>query len=382
MYSVADFGRMIEDETRMDAFRRAIAGSVTPESVVIDLGAGTGIMALIACRHGAKRVYAIDPSDAIQLGREAAAANGYADRIVFIQDRSDRVTLPEKADLIVEDMGGVLPWFGTHLLDVIDARERLLAPGGRIISRSVTVFAALIEDDALYRERMEPWSGGFDGLDLRAGMRYASCSPASHALPADAMRSEPRALAEIIYLSVRSPHAHGKAVLEVTRAGVVHGLALWFEPELVPGIRICNAPGNDAKTYGQRFFPWPEPVSMQPGDRVELDFRANLVGRDYVYAWSSRIEPGPSGRTEAVQFRQSTFASMPLTPESLARRAANARPELNTEGQAVRFVLERMGGAQTLEEISRLLAQEFPDRFRQPSAAFEFVARLSGEYGL
>ena len=100
MYGIADFGRMIDDEARMGAFRKALAATIDANTVVLDLGAGTGIMALLACRYGAKRVYAVEPSDALQVARETAAKNDLSDRIVCFQQRSSVVTLPERVDLI------------------------------------------------------------------------------------------------------------------------------------------------------------------------------------------------------------------------------------------------------------------------------------------
>src|SRR5512136_2014557 len=109
MYSVAAFGEMIADRVRMEAYAEALRRTVRPGSVVADLGTGTGIMSLIACKCGARRVYAIDPSDAVQLAAETARDNGFGDRVVVIQKRSTDVTLPERADVIVSDMRGVLP---------------------------------------------------------------------------------------------------------------------------------------------------------------------------------------------------------------------------------------------------------------------------------
>ena len=83
MYSIADYGAMIADEVRMGAFVRALRQAVKPGAVVIDIGTGTGIFALLACRFGARRVYAIEPSDAIQVAREIAVGERMR--------RSDRV---------------------------------------------------------------------------------------------------------------------------------------------------------------------------------------------------------------------------------------------------------------------------------------------------
>ena len=74
----------------MEAFIRRCAQTIKPGSVVVDMGTGTGIFALLACRLGARRVYAIEPDDAIQVAKEIAAANGCADRIEFMQAIVDR----------------------------------------------------------------------------------------------------------------------------------------------------------------------------------------------------------------------------------------------------------------------------------------------------
>src|SRR5215213_6400273 len=124
-YSVSGYAAMIADAPRMDGYAAALEATVRPGSVVLDIGAGTGIMALLACRLGARRVYAVDPGDAIHLARAAARAAGFADRIEFIQGLSTDVELPEPADVMVSDLRGVLPLFERHLPSVIDARERL-----------------------------------------------------------------------------------------------------------------------------------------------------------------------------------------------------------------------------------------------------------------
>ena len=142
MYTIADYGAMIADAARMGAFARALGQAIKPGAVVIDIGTGTGICALLACRHGARRVYAIEPDDAIQVAREVAAANGYADRIEFIQAISTQVTLPERADVIVSDLGGapaLVP--ATHSVDrrcaraLSRARRRDDSAAGRCVGR-------------------------------------------------------------------------------------------------------------------------------------------------------------------------------------------------------------------------------------------------------
>ena len=111
MYNISAYGKMIADAPRIDAYVSALREAMKPDSVVVDVGSGPGFFAIMACRWGARRVFAIEPSDVIQVGRDAAREYGFDDRIEFIQDLSTKVTLPEQADVIVSDLRGVLPWF-------------------------------------------------------------------------------------------------------------------------------------------------------------------------------------------------------------------------------------------------------------------------------
>src|ERR1044072_5373644 len=150
MYSGADYGGLIAERVRVGAFVTALKRTVTPGSVVVDIGTGTGIFALIACALGARRVYAIEPNDASGVASELAGANGYAGRIEFHHAMSTEVTLPERADVIVADIGGMLPWIEGAIPSLVDARRRMLAPHGVLIPRRDAISAAVVEAEDLY----------------------------------------------------------------------------------------------------------------------------------------------------------------------------------------------------------------------------------------
>src|SRR5688572_9107659 len=85
MYSLHFYGQMIADAARMEAYAAALRATVKPDSVVMDLGCGPGVFAVLACKLGARRVYAVEPENVISLAREIAAANGCASRIEFFE---------------------------------------------------------------------------------------------------------------------------------------------------------------------------------------------------------------------------------------------------------------------------------------------------------
>ena len=125
MYSLHFYGQMLADAPRMEAYAAALRQAVTPDSVVMDLGCGPGVFALLACKLGARRVYAVEPDNVVGLAREAAAANGFADRIEFFDKLSTEIALPEPATIIISDLRGVLPLFQQHIPSIIDARETI-----------------------------------------------------------------------------------------------------------------------------------------------------------------------------------------------------------------------------------------------------------------
>ena len=115
MYSLGGYGSMVADRVRVDAYAEALRKTVRKGAVVLEIGTGPGIFAVLACQVGASRVYAIEPNEIIQVAREVAAANGCADKIEFFEEFSDRVTLPLRADVILSDLRGVVPLFQRHI---------------------------------------------------------------------------------------------------------------------------------------------------------------------------------------------------------------------------------------------------------------------------
>ncbi|MGB7728916.1 MAG: methyltransferase domain-containing protein, partial [Candidatus Acidiferrum sp.] len=79
---------MIADAGRFNAYANAIARAVRPGDTVAEIGCGPGVFSLLACRAGARRVFAIESESCIQFARELAAANGFTDRIEFFQSDS------------------------------------------------------------------------------------------------------------------------------------------------------------------------------------------------------------------------------------------------------------------------------------------------------
>ena len=142
---------MICDRVRTEAFRRAIDSVVRPGDIVLDVGAGSGILSVFAARAGAARVYAVEQTSVAVLAQELAAANGVAEIVQVIQGDVMDIELPERVDVIVSEWLGGFGIDEGMLVPVIAARDRWLKPGGVMIPRSVTAWTALVHDRYLGR---------------------------------------------------------------------------------------------------------------------------------------------------------------------------------------------------------------------------------------
>lgn len=383
-YSIFDYGGMIADRVRMAGFSRALRRAIAKDSVVLDIGTGTGIFAMLACQMGARKVYAVEPDDAILLAREIAQANGLAERIQFINKLSTDIDLPELADVMVSDLGGLLPWFENHIPSIVDARNRLLKPGGTLIPRCDVAWAALVEAPEFYAHYSAGWQRDRFDLDMSAAQRMATNTLRRMRATPEQILGAPQSWATLDYGTVVDPNIAGELSWTVPRHGVIHGICLWFDRTLAPGILLSNAPGvaaDQAPTiYANLFYPFAAPVAVARDDRVEVKLSASLIGADYVWRWETAVLDGAHRQRAKARFNQSTFHSAPLARAKLSKRAAAYVPKLNDEAAIDRFVIDRMAGALTLGEIAEQLVSEYPNEFPHRQAALNRVGDLAQKY--
>jgi len=373
-YSVAGYGHMVSDEVRVNAYARALEAVVRPGCTVLDIGTGTGVFAMHAARLGARRVYAVEPAAAIDTARELARLNGVADRIEFHRDLSLRVSLPERVDVVVADLRGVLPLYRGIVATMADARTRLLAPGGAIIPRRDTLWAAPIEAEETWSRHAGPAS--VLGFDYRPVRRFTLESWTRGNSSSAQLLAEPLEWGTLDYAATTDPDVGATLAWTVARAGTAHGLAAWFSCDLAEGVGFHTGP-DSVTVYKTALFPWPEPVALAAGDRVRATLSARLAGEDYIYGWDTEIERAGAA---PLSFRQSDFARRLPSLASLRRRAHSFVPALGGEGEVEAFVLAMMDGRASVGEIARAVMERFPEHFASWEAAVSRVGTLSDRY--
>ena len=380
LYSLAGYVAMIQDEMRTDSYRRALCQMMEPDSVVVDLGAGLGILSFLACQMGARKVYAIEPDNIIELAHEVAVANGFAERIVFLQNVSTVVTLPEQVDLVISDLHGVLPFFGQSVPSIIDARTRFLKDGATMIPRSETLWAGLLDAPDGYQTRIGIWDDKLYDVSWQSVRRKLVNNWYKARFTLDQLLAEPLRWASIDYASVQDPNISGKVTWTIERPALSHGLGVWFETFLADGISFSTGPASPETVYKSAFFPWAEPIHLETGDSVSVALRANFVGDQYVWVWQVMVFD--QGRLDSVKvsLTQSDFAGSLISTKQLRKQALDYVPDANEDAYIDRLILEQIDGHNSLAEIARQAWELFPARFRSFDDALARVRALSLAY--
>lgn len=380
-YSVREYGGMISDRQRMDAFAAALREAIQPGDVVLDIGTGTGVFALLARSYGAARVYAVEPGDVIEVARRCERDNPGECEISWIQAISTQVELPERVDVVIADLHGSLPFHPANIASMNDARRRHLKPKGRIIPLRDTLYAVPAQATDEYADLEEPWSGNRHQLRLDAARNFVSNSiwrarPA--AVDPSHLLAAPASWGTVDYSEVDSPDLDGCLSWKVERAGKLHGFYVWFDCETAPGFGFSNAPTLPSLVYGRSFFPAESALEVSIGDRIQMRISANLVTGEYIFRWRTRIF-GADGILRA-DFRQSTFAGQLITAADLRRASSDWQPKLNADGVLDLKLLQEMANGRSLDAIASDARETNPGRFASQSDARAHVSRLAARY--
>ena len=376
-YRLRDHARMFGSDTRNRAYAAALRRVVSVGDVVLDIGTGTGLLAMLACQAGASRVYAVESSPIVAHARALAARNGLATRITFLEQSSLTLTLPERVDVIVSDVRGVLPLAAGALTTLIDARTRFLKPRGRMVPAADVVCGAAVAAPDIYRTLVDVWGRSESGIDASP----IRCAASQQIAPVNS--GDLRALTDVItwkridYLTCETPSASGPMRWEIPEhAGLSDGFALWFEARLADDISYCTGPGSGDDLYGAAFFPWPEPIACAAGTTIDVNLRADLVGGSYIWTWHTEVRTGEECRS----FDQSTFAGGAMSIQSLRSQVPDEHVSVGIEAAVDAEALRLLSQGSRLGEAGAELRKAFPDRFANDVEATSHVAELAARY--
>lgn len=287
---------MLRDDVRNQAYRRAIFATVKKGDVVLDVGAGTGILSLFAAQAGAGIVYAVERTGIADLARRMAAKNGFADRVEIIQGDMGEIRLPQSVDVIISEWLGAYGVDENMLLPVLTARDRWLKPSGKMLPERVTAWMAPVCDDSLSDEKTffqsRPYEIDFSLITNDTSHELRWTQHAGDHFPAE---PQPMWMTDVYACTVEDARLPFRASLSfaVTREQEVNALIIWFNAEFGMGVTLANAPGAPRTHWGQYVFPLKRAASVGPGERIAVEFTCIPTGQSYCHhAWSVRIGNG------------------------------------------------------------------------------------------
>jgi protein arginine N-methyltransferase 1 len=377
-YGIFDYHQsMLADARRVEAFERAISCTVKPGDVVLDLGTGTALLAVLACRAGARRVYAVEQGEVAELGRRVIHANQLSDRIEILNVRSDQAWLPERVNVVVGEIMGSLGLDEGILDAFIDARQRLLRVGGALVPRRIQVIMAPVELPEEYASKVEFWAAGLHGIDYSGLRGLAAQQVYVCKLNRDALRSNPQVVLEVDLARAETAFASGTAVFQIARECVIHGIGAWFRAELCDGLWIDNSPPSEMLSWNHRFFPLDRPSVQVVGNRCDLSVSTR---NGTIWHWEVRVRPPREDRILA-QHSGSTFAGLPLSDAIMRQQMSDHAPNLSLRGQVALQILQAFNGElKTSDLVSRVMHQA-PKLFPSTEVARRFVRELMRQFG-
>ncbi len=268
---------LLDDAVRTRAFLRAVARVVRPGDTVVDLGTGTGILAIAARRAGARAVWAIDHDPIVKVAAAIARDNA-VEGITFVEQHSRDFVTP--VDVVISECFGPFAIGGSMIPAVIDLRRRAGKPGVRVIPRGVTLYLAPVESPAAWAH-VAAFARSRYGLAWKAAQQLATHNVYNTVIT-PRMLVAPGAAIHAIDLErgAWTGKVTGTATWTARRAARMHGFAGWFVADLGEGVTLSTAPGKPETIWRQVLFPLPEPMRIARGGAIDLAFEC-LAGEDF-----------------------------------------------------------------------------------------------------
>ncbi|KAL5199127.1 hypothetical protein ABZP36_002639 [Zizania latifolia] len=275
---------MLQDFVRTGTYYAAVMENRSDFEgrVVVDVGAGSGILSLFAAQAGARHVYAVEASEMAEHAQRLISGNpSLGQRITVIKGKVEEVELPEKADILISEPMGTLLVNERMLESYVIARDRFLAPDGKMFPTTGRIHMAPFSDEYLYVEMANKalfWQQhNFFGVDLTplhdsAFQGYFS-QPVVDAFDPRLLVSPPM-YHTLDFTSMKEEELYEIDIPLNFVASVgtrVHGLACWFDV-LFNGSMVqrwlSTAPGSPTTHWYQLRCILSQPLYVMAGQEI------------------------------------------------------------------------------------------------------------------
>lgn len=273
---------MLNDQLRNQAFEKGIQQAIAAHggtARVLDIGAGSGLLSMIAARAGAQSVVCCESVGIIaEMAKRIVSINGYEDQIRVISKNSQDLVVGEdldkRADVLVSEILSCDLLSESVLSTFEDAIDRLVHEDAVIVPRAITALGCVIESDVLANCAFVDQVSGFDVSPFT--------ELASTRLPVHGKLTPWRRLSEdhdLVHLDLRARRHEGayqKLRLPITADGTAVGIMQWMRVDVAEGVEFSNPPDEYSDGgWLQVVHTFSRPISVRAGDQFEL-----LAGHD------------------------------------------------------------------------------------------------------
>lgn len=267
---------LIADKVRNEAFHKALSRVVKKgETTVADIGAGTGLLGLMASKLGAREVHLYEAAEVAGVAQQVLKANK-ARGCQLMPCHSTEMQDPERVDVVVSETLGNYA-FEENIIDTLnDARRRYLKDGGIIIPARITQMVAPVVSGRIHAELTE-WDRVGHGLELAPARVMSLNNVYVRTLkPEELLEGGKSAHTwdEVDFRFDNRASRKGEASWTMPSAATVYGFAYWWTAELVPGVTLSTGPGAPKTHWEQLYFPLLEPVAAKKGESLMLSLRS------------------------------------------------------------------------------------------------------------
>lgn len=369
-FDPVDHRSMALDDVRNAFYEKALAEILRPDSVVLDAGAGIGVLGLMAAKLGAAKVYLLEPATELEAAKQIASANGLNDQLVFVDASVENASIPEKVDVITSVFTGNFLLEEDLLPSLFLARDKFLKTRGTIIPGRGRMMIAPVSMPAFYRDEIDIWSG--ERLVDHGVMKSYAVNRLYYGDFADKTYSylgEPQILKSLDFGVARTSSCSEAVTFEMSEKSILHGFLGWFDIDFGHAW-LSTSPESEHTHWSQVFLPIETPIKIAAEDKVTVH-----VDRPQFGEWSWRVHTGD------LTFQQSTFLGTPMTTDNLRLASQDAKAKPNKAGLIQAFVLQAMDGETSSTEIADSLMKRFPDRFPHRDAALRYVISQVRSFG-
>ncbi len=288
---------MLADHPRNEAYERAIKKAVGSGDVVLDIGTGSGLLAMMAARAGAGCVIGCEMIEHLaDVAGIIVKSNGYEDRVSVIAKKSTDLNvgkdLPAPATVVIFEIfdAGLI---GEGLIPVLNhAVTNLAVPGATLIPAGATVWGMLIECPKLRQVNPVDQVCGFDLSEFNLFRDPSRYMQIHLEWEEHRVLSEPFEIVKLDFANLPVGSLSKEMSLTATDTGTAHAIAIWFDLYLDSDIILSTRPGDMFNHWGQaaQFFKRDHPVST--GDTVHL--RAGCNDAMYMFQLTEELNPSPA----------------------------------------------------------------------------------------